>query len=117
VADTGELWAWEEGDFALCPLGHGEETNGPFPKPIESLRGIRVDAVVADDAHTLAVADEGSVYAWGSADTVWIGSLGLGAPVSDACARTPRRISRCVWLAVCDRMLDRGSMEARGVCK
>jgi alpha-tubulin suppressor-like RCC1 family protein len=64
VADTGELWAWGvEG----VPLGHGEDMHGPLPKPIESLRGIKVDAVAGSNQHTLAVADDGSVYAWGDA--------------------------------------------------
>jgi E3 ubiquitin-protein ligase HERC2 len=72
VADTGELWAW-----GLCgaspPLGHDDELEDcPVFKPIESLRGIKVDAVAAGDGHTLAMADDGSVYAWGnSRSRIW----------------------------------------------
>jgi E3 ubiquitin-protein ligase HERC2 len=65
VADTGELWAWGVDGEQCTPLGHGETVNCPLPKPIESMRGIKVDAVVAGMYHTLAQADHGSVYAWG----------------------------------------------------
>jgi hypothetical protein len=47
VADTGEVWAWGVYNNFLGPLGHGEQMNCTLPKPIESLRGIKVDAVAA----------------------------------------------------------------------
>jgi alpha-tubulin suppressor-like RCC1 family protein len=67
VADTGELWAWGADGKYKAPLGHGEQANCPLPKPIEALRGMKMDAVVASHDHTLALADDGSVYAWGNA--------------------------------------------------
>jgi NIMA (never in mitosis gene a)-related kinase len=80
VASTGEMWAW--GSDTRCagnaPLGHGEMISCPVPKPIESLRGIKVDAVAASYRHTLALADGGSVYAWGSKQAAMDGALGLG---------------------------------------
>jgi alpha-tubulin suppressor-like RCC1 family protein len=97
VANTGEVWAWGNEEGLLAPLDHGEEKRCPIPKPIKSLQDIRVDAVVAGCGHTLARADDGSVYAWGNAKAVQIGSLGLGASASDAnmafAVRTPQRIS------------------------
>jgi alpha-tubulin suppressor-like RCC1 family protein len=95
VADTGELWAWGCDGEGYAPLGHGSEEKCPIPKPIESLQGIRVDAVAAGRIHTLAWADDGSVYAWGNQESVFFGSLGLGASASDAytAVRTPQRIS------------------------
>jgi alpha-tubulin suppressor-like RCC1 family protein len=39
--------------------------NCSLPKPIESLRGVKVDVVTGDAWNTLAQADDGSVYAWG----------------------------------------------------
>jgi E3 ubiquitin-protein ligase HERC2 len=95
VTDTGELWAWGCDGHLTCPLGHGEQVSCPLPKPIESLRGVKVDAVTADIDHTLALADDGSVYAWGRWDAARSGALGLGPAVSDAHAEadvpTPRR--------------------------
>jgi alpha-tubulin suppressor-like RCC1 family protein len=94
VADTGELWAWGLDSPAFAPLGHGEQTHCPLPKPIESLQGIKVDAVMARGNHTLALADDGSVYVWGDKDTTTSGTLGLGPSVADAGREvgTPQRI-------------------------
>jgi alpha-tubulin suppressor-like RCC1 family protein len=94
VADTGEVWAWgadRDGEF---PLGHGEQIDCPLPKPIESLRGVKVDAVAVAGGHTLARADDGSVYSWGQKYAAEGGALGLGLPGAGAggAARTPQRI-------------------------
>jgi alpha-tubulin suppressor-like RCC1 family protein len=97
VADSGEVWAWgiDSGDSPdLLPLGHGEQKDCPLPKPIESLRGIKVEAVAAIRRHTLALAEDGSVYAWGSKGAASSGALGLGASVRSAgrAVLTPQHI-------------------------
>jgi alpha-tubulin suppressor-like RCC1 family protein len=89
VADTGELWAWGIDRDGARPLGHGEQTDCTLPKPIESLRGVKVDAVTAGDGHTLALADEGSVYAWGGAHAERTGALGLGQSTEDSASTVP----------------------------
>jgi E3 ubiquitin-protein ligase HERC2 len=58
VADTGELWAWGMSGDGWTPLGHGGKMSCLSPKPIESLRGIKLDAVAGNFHHTLAVADD-----------------------------------------------------------
>jgi alpha-tubulin suppressor-like RCC1 family protein len=90
VSDTGQVWAWgiEPGE-SLAPLGRDEQMPRHIPKPIESLQGIKVDAVIASFYHTLALADHGSMYAWGSGIAAIRGALGLGASVSDAGVRVP----------------------------
>jgi alpha-tubulin suppressor-like RCC1 family protein len=65
VADTGTVWAWGVHGEGHIPLGHGGQGSCAVPKPIESLPGIKMDAVVtAENFQTLALAaDDGSVYA------------------------------------------------------
>jgi alpha-tubulin suppressor-like RCC1 family protein len=96
AADTGELWAWgaDGAHGSYAPIGHGERVNCSVPKRIESLKGVKVDAVVGSWGHTLALADDGSVYAWGVGDVVRAGALGLGVSVSAASGTvlTPQRI-------------------------
>jgi alpha-tubulin suppressor-like RCC1 family protein len=84
VADTGELLAWGFDDGGAALLGHGEQGNCPLPKPIATLRGVKMDAVATGEQHTLARADDGRVFAWGSTWVAETGALGLGASVSDA---------------------------------
>jgi alpha-tubulin suppressor-like RCC1 family protein len=99
VADTGELWAWgvDSGQsIDSSPLGHGEQRDCPVPKPIESLRGIKVDALTTGYDYTLAVADDGGVYVWGRGNCAESsGALGLGPSVGNArrAVPTPQRIS------------------------
>jgi alpha-tubulin suppressor-like RCC1 family protein len=94
VADTGEVWAWGADGDGMPPLGHGEQMDCSLPKPIASLRGIKVDLVAAAMDHTLALAEDGSVYAWGSELAAERGALGLGASVRDGerVMPTPERI-------------------------
>jgi hypothetical protein len=94
AADTGELWAWGVEREGFAPLGHGEQMDCPMPKPIESLRGIKVVAVAASQLHALVLADDGSVHAWGHNEAGEKGSLGLGVSIDDAaeCVPTPQRV-------------------------
>jgi alpha-tubulin suppressor-like RCC1 family protein len=97
VADTGELWEWGAHRDNQGPLGQGELIHCCIPKLIESLRGIKVAAVTASDHHTLALAHDGSVYAWGAGLAVSWGALGLGPSVTSmndaqTCVPTPQRV-------------------------
>jgi alpha-tubulin suppressor-like RCC1 family protein len=95
VTDAGEVWAWGSDGEGDTPLGHGEQVHCPLPKPIASSRGIKVDAVAAGDYQALALADDGSVYAWGRhEDAANRGALGLGLSMRNAPDRvdTPQRV-------------------------
>jgi alpha-tubulin suppressor-like RCC1 family protein len=84
LLDTGELWTWGWQHDDSAPLGpveridrcHGFEDHS-LPKPMEALQGIKVDAVAASPEHTLALADDGSGYAWGHGGSVRAGALGV----------------------------------------
>jgi E3 ubiquitin-protein ligase HERC1 len=52
VADTGELWAWGCDGNGFAALGHGEQTRRPLLKPVQVLRGVKVDAVAAGGCDT-----------------------------------------------------------------
>jgi alpha-tubulin suppressor-like RCC1 family protein len=91
VADSGELWAWGHDGGRSLPLGHGEPRHCLLPKPIQSLGGVKVDAVAAGGKSTLALADDGQVYVWGSKRAAESGALGLGSSVTGA-VRTPQRV-------------------------
>jgi alpha-tubulin suppressor-like RCC1 family protein len=94
LADTGEVWAWGFDDGDGASLGHGEEIGCDRPKSAESLRGVKGDALAADRDLMLALADDGSVYAWGSGPAAASGALGLGPSVSEAgsTVSTPQRL-------------------------
>jgi alpha-tubulin suppressor-like RCC1 family protein len=69
VADTGEVWAWGVDSDGSPPLGYGEHVSCPLPKPIASLRDIKVDAVAPGNHNTLTRLDDGRVYATREATT------------------------------------------------
>jgi alpha-tubulin suppressor-like RCC1 family protein len=96
VADTDELWVWGVDSDHRCatPLGHGERMSYFLPKLVESLRGVKVDAVANSSYHTLALADDTRVYSWGAARAAGFGALGLGPSVQAArrAVRKPRPV-------------------------
>jgi alpha-tubulin suppressor-like RCC1 family protein len=71
VAD-GSVYGWGVNDQGQ--LGN-DKTNHLIPVKVAGLAGVTVDAVAAGYAHSLALASDGSVYAWG-ADSA--GQLGDG---------------------------------------
>ncbi|CAJ0951004.1 unnamed protein product [Ranitomeya imitator] len=68
-----EVYAW--GYNGNGQLGLGSSGNQPTPCRIATLQGVRVEQVVCGYAHTLAVTDEGVMYAWGANS---YGQLGTG---------------------------------------
>ncbi|XP_069614402.1 RCC1 and BTB domain-containing protein 2 isoform X2 [Ranitomeya imitator] len=73
IVDNGEVYAW--GYNGNGQLGLGSSGNQPTPCRIATLQGVRVEQVVCGYAHTLAVTDEGVMYAWGANS---YGQLGTG---------------------------------------
>lgn len=58
----GGVWSW--GNDAGGALGHGDRTEVPTPKKIESLPP--VTAIAAGDYHSVALDRDGNVWVWGS---------------------------------------------------
>ncbi len=61
----GTVWAW--GDNGRGQLGDGTQTSRTVPQLVSgALTGIRVVSIAAGRFHTLAVAADGRVWAWGA---------------------------------------------------
>ncbi|XP_068123830.1 RCC1 and BTB domain-containing protein 2 isoform X2 [Hyperolius riggenbachi] len=73
VVDNGEVYAW--GYNGNGQLGLGNCGNQLTPCRVAALQGIRVEQIVCGYAHTLALTDEGGMYAWGANS---YGQLGTG---------------------------------------
>ena len=52
-------WGWEG------RLGHPEHGDMPLPRPITALAALHVRKIACGDAHVLAIANEGDLYAFG----------------------------------------------------
>src|SRR5579884_3346311 len=77
VRSDGTVWAWGSNDMGQ--LGNGD-TGGYSTKPIQVSGGMtNARAVAAGLVHSLAVKDDGTVWAWGDNGT---GQLGDGTTVS-----------------------------------
>lgn len=110
VTDTGEVWAWGMVGKTVgtcCPVSHGDEASHPLPRPIEALRGVRVDAVAGSFYDTLALADDGSVYVWGTKYAA------KGSPIPPAARGEGLPVLSPVRIPAL-RAVARGTQEARG---
>ena len=90
VADDGTVWAW--GSNATGRLGDGTTTTRRTPVQVYASWGTRlIVQVAAGDNHSLAVADDGTVWAWGSnAD----GRLGDGTTTN---RHIPVQVNAASW--------------------
>uniref|UniRef100_A0A672ZPG7 RCC1 and BTB domain-containing protein 2-like n=1 Tax=Sphaeramia orbicularis TaxID=375764 RepID=A0A672ZPG7_9TELE len=73
VLDNGEIYGW--GYNCNGQLGLGNNGNQQTPCRIAALQGVNIVQVACGYAHTLALTDEGLVYAWGANS---YGQLGTG---------------------------------------
>jgi alpha-tubulin suppressor-like RCC1 family protein len=67
IGEDRELFSWGEGRHGR--LGHGDTQDQPSPKRVEALQGVRVSRVAAGMSHTVALTEDGVVYAWGVNET------------------------------------------------
>jgi alpha-tubulin suppressor-like RCC1 family protein len=67
VTESGDLYTFGTGNWGV--LGHGNENNVPHTQPrlVEYFykNNIKVKKVCMGDFHTMALAEDGSVYTWG----------------------------------------------------
>jgi alpha-tubulin suppressor-like RCC1 family protein len=70
IGQDGELFSWDSSyTHALFGDDHHEDDLSR-PKRVEALRGVRVKSVSVGYEHSLALTEEGHVYAWGVASGI-----------------------------------------------
>jgi len=84
VTNDGALFNWGYGMYGA--LGHGDEVCHYTPRRVHALRGCRIATVATGDAHTLAAAEDGSVYGFGLSSRLGLGTASYESQV------TPKRI-------------------------
>lgn len=79
-------WAW--GDNRFGQLGDGTSRSSEVPVRVSPLTGLtRAVAIAAGGSHSLALAPDGSVWAWGGNDQGQLGSATVGG------SETPLRVA------------------------
>ncbi|XP_078172727.1 regulator of chromosome condensation (RCC1) family protein [Carex rostrata] len=63
LTPCGELWSW--GANSNFELGRGNNSSDWRPEPVSSLKDTRIVQVACGGYHSLALSEEGEVYAWG----------------------------------------------------
>jgi alpha-tubulin suppressor-like RCC1 family protein len=71
LLSDGTVWAW--GSNSNGQLGDGTTTNRSTPVPVSGLSGVTVTAVAAGWGYSLALASDGTVWAWGKNNEGQIG--------------------------------------------
>lgn len=74
LRDDGSLWAWGFNDSGQ--LGNGTTQFSSTPVQVLLMNSSPIRAIAAGGHHSLALLDDGSVYAWGSNSR---GQLGIGS--------------------------------------
>ncbi|THF81724.1 RCC1 domain-containing protein [Cohnella fermenti] len=65
LRNDGTVWAWGWNNSGQIGVGSADATVNS-PTQVTALAGIRIVAIAGGTAHSLAVAEDGSVWAWGS---------------------------------------------------
>jgi hypothetical protein len=80
LAHDGTLWAW--GWNGLGQMGNGTLTNSNLPGFVTALPdGQKAVPIAAGDAHSLALADDGTVWAWGYGGYGQLGTFSNGSSI------------------------------------
>ena len=94
VTEEGALYSFGYG--ADGQLDHGRRHHEDSPKMVDALRHVRIAAAAAGGYLSLALAEDGTVFAWGSNCN---GQLGLGR--SGGLEFLPQRVEALCGLKVC----------------
>jgi alpha-tubulin suppressor-like RCC1 family protein len=92
-----ELFVFGSGARGQLGLGNDESASLHEPRLVEALLGRRIAAVVCGGAHTLALTEDGSCWAWGDNE---FGQIGADPKVEDARFRPEmilEKVSKNTW--------------------
>ena len=96
LSEFGSVFAWGAGHWGQ--VGDGRRAVCPLPREVKGvLTNRRVKAIAGGDCHSLAVTDDGQLFAWGGGEC---GQLGVGStddvlsPVQIGGALTGRRVKQ-----------------------
>jgi len=112
--DSGQHSGQQPAPGGLAPLHFPPSGVGPrltryVPSLVKGLEGVRVRALSAGSAHTLAISEQGRLYAWGLCSA---GRLGTGmGPWFDAGSTD---VPHEVIVGAADRRLDRRGRDSGG---
>ncbi|XP_021346916.1 RCC1 and BTB domain-containing protein 1-like [Mizuhopecten yessoensis] len=85
VTAVGEVYSW--GHNGYCQLGNGGSMQGLFPFLVSTnLQGKKVTKVACGSHHSVALTQEGEIYAWGQNNC---GQVGSGTTTNQS---TPRKV-------------------------
>jgi len=109
IKSDGTLWAWGEnytGQFGLGTMGRrNQEANAP----VHAAPGNDWKQAVAGGIHTVALKQDGTLWAWG---INWAGSLGTGSTSNSA---VPVQVgSSTNWIKVWAGMLETVALQSDG---
>ena len=92
VRRDGTVWAWGRNQAGQLGLGADDRHVHATPRPVTGLGGIT--AVAAGDTHSLALRQDGTVWAWGANDDGQLGSQPSDRPrASPAAIPTLRHVA------------------------
>ena len=94
VSEEGPLYSFGSGGHG--ELGHGNRGGLRSPKMVNALRHVRIVAAAAGVSHSLALAEDGTVFSWGCNFSCQLGIGNAGDPVE-----APQTIDALSGLQVC----------------
>jgi alpha-tubulin suppressor-like RCC1 family protein len=94
LKNDGTVWAW--GDNADGQLGIGNTITQTQPVQITALNGMVMVAIAAGGNHSLAVRDDGTVWAWGSNSNGQLGATTTQTCGTVSCSMAPIQASGIV---------------------
>ncbi|KAK3086212.1 hypothetical protein FSP39_015293 [Pinctada imbricata] len=93
VSSTGDMYSW--GHNGYCQLGNGGSSQGLAPVLITAnLQGKKILKVACGSHHSLALSQEGEIYAWGQNNC---GQVGSGTTTNQP---TPRKVMAVIGTKV-----------------